>query len=145
LVFLIINLNLKIMTLPKLKNKTICFLLIIALILQSCAVYKKTPVTLNDAATADRKVLAVKSDNTKLKFIRIEQIDGLYYGHIKTKGGTEKIPLTESDLKTIRLLDKTATTIGNISIVVGSLGIVLLVVAAIELANLGDDWGNWSY
>ncbi|HEY4618846.1 MAG TPA: hypothetical protein VIH09_11695 [Flavobacterium sp.] len=133
------------MILPNLKNKTICFFLIMALILQSCAVYKKTPVTLNEAATADGKVLVVKTDNTKLKFKKIEQIDGVYYGLIKTKGQIEKIPLTESDLKTIRLLDKTATTIGNVAIVVGSLGIVLLVVAAIELADWGDDWGNWSY
>lgn len=133
------------MILPNLKNKTICFFLIMALILQSCAVYKKTPVTLNEAATADGKVLVVKTDNTKLKFKKIEQIDSVYYGLIKTKGQIEKIPLTESDLKTIRLLDKTATTIGNVAIVVGSLGIVLLVVAAIELADWGDDWGNWSY
>lgn len=131
------------MRLKNLKSKTVCFLLVIALILQSCSVYKKTPVTLDEAVTADRKVLVVKVDNTKLKFIRIEQTDGIYYGRIKTRGGIEKIPLTENDLKTIRVLDKTATTIGNVAIVVGSLGIVLLVVAAIELASLGDGWGDW--
>ena len=131
------------MRLKNLKSKTVCFLLVIALILQSCSVYKKTPVTLDEAVTADRKILVVKVDNTKLKFIRIEQIDGIYYGRIKTRGGIEKIPLTENDLKTIRVLDKTATTIGNVAIVVGSLGIVLLVVAAIELASLGDGWGDW--
>jgi hypothetical protein len=133
------------MTLPNLKNKTVCFLLVISLILQSCAVYKKTPVTLNEVANANRKILVIKTDNTKMKFKKIEQIDGIYYGLIRTKGRIEKIPLTESDLKTIRALDKTATTIGNVAIVVGSLGIVLLVVAAIELADWGDDWGNWSY
>lgn len=133
------------MTFPNLKNKTVCFFLVIALILQSCAVYKKTPITLNEAVNADRKILVLKTDNTKIKFKKIEQIDGIYYGLIRTKGRIEKIPLTESDLKTIRALDKTATTIGNVAIVVGSLGIVLLVVAAIELADWGDDWGNWSY
>jgi hypothetical protein len=134
------------MRLTNIKNKTICLLLVIALTMQSCSVYKKTTVTLNEAVIADRKVLVVKTDNTKLKFIRIEQIDGIYYGRIKTKSGTKKILLTESDLKTIRVLDKTATTIGNVAIVVGSLGIVLLVVAAIELSNLADDWGDdWSY
>ncbi|TRX02417.1 hypothetical protein [Flavobacterium gawalongense] len=133
------------MRLKNLKSKTVCFLLVIALILQSCSVYKKTPVTLDEAVTADRKVLVVKVDNTKLKFIRIEQIDGIYYGRIKTRGGIEKIPLTESDLKTIRVLDKTATTMGNVAIVVGSIGTVLLVVAAIELSDLGDNWGNWGY
>lgn len=133
------------MRFTSLKNATICFLLAIALILQSCAVYKKTPVNLNEAATTNRKVLVVKADDTKLKFKKIEQIDGVYYGLIKTKGQIEKIPLTESDLKTIRVLDKTATTIGNVAIVVGSLGVVFLVVAAIELSNWGDDWGDWSY
>lgn len=128
-----------------LKTKTACFLVAIAFILQSCGVYKKTSVTLDEAVTADRKVLVVKTDYSKLKFIRIEQIGGMYYGQVENKGKIEKIPLTESDLKTIRLLDKTATTIGNIAIVAGSLGIVLLVVAAIELSNWGDDWGNWSY
>ncbi len=133
------------MKFKKLKTKTVCFLLVIALILQSCAVYEKTSVTLDQAVTADRKVLVVKTDNTKLKFIRIEQIDGIYYGRLKTKGKIEKIPLTESDLKTIRVLDKTATTIGNVAIVVGSLGIVFLVVVAIELSDFADDWGDWGY
>lgn len=128
-----------------LKNKTVSFLLVIALIIQSCNVYKKAPVTVDEAVTANRKILIVKTDNTKLKFIKVEQIDGIYYGRIKVTGKIEKIPLTESDLKTIRVLDKTATTIGNIAIVVGSLGIVFLVVAAVELSNWGDDWDNWNW
>jgi hypothetical protein len=128
-----------------LKTKTVCFLLVLALIFQSCGVYKKTPVTLDEAVAADRKILVVKTDNTKLKFIRIEQIDGMYYGRVKNKGETEKILLTESDLKTIRVLDKTATNIGNIAIVVGSLGVVFLVIAAIELSSWYDDWGDWDY
>ncbi|MFV5702923.1 hypothetical protein ACM55F_13710 [Flavobacterium sp. XS2P12] len=133
------------MRLKNFKTKTVCFLLVIALMLQSCSVYKKTPVTLEEAATTDRKVLVIKSDNTKLKFKRIEQTDGIYYGLLKTRAGIERIPLTESDLKTIRVLDKTATTVGNVAIVVGSLGVVLLVIAAVELSNLGDDWGNWDW
>ncbi|PIF60900.1 hypothetical protein [Flavobacterium sp. 11] len=128
-----------------LKTKTVCFLLVIALIFQSCGVYKKTPVTLEQAVTADSKVLVVNADNKIFKFIRIEQIDGIYYGHLKTKGKIEKIPLTESDLKTIRVLNKTATNIGNIAIVVGSLGVVFLVIAAIELSSWYDDWGDWDY
>lgn len=128
-----------------LKRKTISFLLVIALITQSCSVYKKTAVTIDEAVTADRKILVVKTDNSKIKFKRIEEIDGVYYGLIKTKGRIEKIPLTESDLKTIRVLDKTATTVGNVAIVVGSLGIVVLVIAAIALSNWGDDWNFGTY
>lgn len=132
------------MRLKNFRTKTVCFLLVIALILQSCSVYKKTPVTLEEATATDHKVLVIKSDNTKLKFKRIEQTDGIYYGILKTRAGIERIPLTESDLKTIRVLDKTATTVGNVAIVVGSLGVVLLVVAAAALSSLGD-WGEWDY
>lgn len=132
------------MRLKNFRTKTVCFLLVIALILQSCSVYKKTPVTLGEATATDHKVLVIKSDNTKLKFKRIEQTDGIYYGLLKTRAGIERIPLTESDLKTIRVLDKTATTVGNVAIVVGSLGVVLLVVAATALSSLGD-WGEWDY
>jgi hypothetical protein len=128
-----------------LKNKTVCFLLVIALSLQSCVVYQKAPVTLDEAVVTNRKILVVKTDNTKLKLIDIEKIDGNYYGYIKIKHKIEKIPLTESDLKTIRILDRTKTTIGNVAIVVGSLGIVFLVVAAIELSNWGDDWNLGTY
>ena len=130
------------MKLQNLKNKTVCFFLVIALTLQSCSVYQKTPVTLNDAATANRRILIVKTDNTKIKFKKIEQIDGVYFGLIKTKGRIEKIMLTESDVKNIRILDKTATTVGNVAIIVGSLGIVVLVLTGVALAGLND---NLSY
>ena len=130
------------MKLQNLKNKTVCFFLVIALTLQSCSVYQKTPVTLNDAATANRRILIVKTDNTKIKFKKIEQIDGVYYGLIKTKGRIEKIMLTESDVKSIRILDKTATTLGNVAIIAGSLGFILSVLIGIALAGLND---NLSY
>ena len=130
------------MKLQNLKNKTVCFFLVIALTLQSCSVYQKTPVTLNDAATANRRILIVKTDNTKIKFKKIEQIDGVYYGLIKTKGRIEKIVLTESDVKSIRILDKTATTLGNVAIIAGSLGFILSVLIGIALAGLND---NLSY
>ena len=130
------------MKLQNLKNKTVCFFLVIALTLQSCSVYQKTTVTLNDAATANRRILIVKTDNTKIKFKKIEQIDGVYYGLIKTKGRIEKIMLTESDVKSIRILDKTATTLGNVAIIAGSLGFILSVLIGIALAGLND---NLSY
>ena len=131
------------------KRKCVCVFLGFVFLLQSCAVYQKTPVSITEAAATNHKVLIIKTDDTKLKLKKIEQIDGIYYGITKDNGKIAKIPLSESDIKTIRVLDKTVTTIGNVAIVVGSMGIVLLVVAAIELSNelsnWGDDWGDWDY
>lgn len=127
-----------------LKNKTISFLLVIALLLQGCVVYKKAPVTLDEALVSSKKILIIKTDGTKLKLRNIEKMDSIYYGYLRTKGKIVKIPLTESDLKTIRLKDPTLSTIGNALIVMGTLGLVLAVVFAIALSNWDSSWGDWS-
>lgn len=133
------------MKLTNIKNKAICFLLAFTLVLQSCSVYKKTSVNLEEAYNSDTKVLIVKIDNTKLKFNRIKQYEGNYYGTLKTKGHMDNVPLVESDIKSIRVLDKTTTTIGNLAIIIGSVGIVFLVIAAIELSNWDFDSGTITF
>jgi hypothetical protein len=48
--------------------------------LQSCAVYQKTAVSL-DEARLQTKVLITKTDGAKLKLKKVEQINGTYYGY----------------------------------------------------------------
>jgi hypothetical protein len=50
-----------------------------ALMLQSCAVYQKTAVSLDEAAASNKKVLITKLIE-KLKQ-KVEQINGTYYGY----------------------------------------------------------------
>ncbi|NGY38604.1 hypothetical protein FQU23_013935 [Flavobacterium sp. XN-5] len=121
------------MKLKKIKCKIICALLTLGLLFQSCVVYQNQTVSLDDAVASDRKVLITKVDGAELKLIKIEKLDGKYYGHLKVKGGTEKVNIIENDVKNVHLKNKTASTIGNIGIVVGS-GMVLfatLIVVAI--------------
>nr|WP_315162313.1 hypothetical protein [uncultured Flavobacterium sp.] len=125
-----------------LKKKSICLLITLALLLQSCVVYKKTPSTINEAVDSKAKVLVVKTNDEKLKLIKIEKIDGNYFGEIKTRKGIEKIPLSENDIKTIRIKNKSASTLGNVFIVIGSLGVVFIVVAAIELQDFNVGFGE---
>lgn len=118
------------------KSKFASLLLAFLIVLQSCVAYKKETSTLDEAAATNGKVLVVKTDDTKLKLTKIEQIDGVYYGSIKAKNGVEKIPLTESDLKRISVFDKTASTLGNIGIVTVTLGVLFLMTAAISLQDM---------
>ena len=124
------------------KSKITCLLLAILIALQSCVAYKNKTSTLDEAAATNGKVLVVKTDDTKLKLTKIEKIDGAYYGSIKTKNGFEKIPLTESDLKRVSVLDKRASTWGNIGIIVGSLGIVFIIIAAVSVQDMDIDLGE---
>lgn len=114
------------------KSKFTSLLLSVLIALQSCAAYKDNSSTLDEAVATNGKVLVVKNDGAEFKLIKIEQIDGVYYGSIKTKIGIEKVRLNESDLKRISVWDKTASTWGTIGIIAGSLGIVLLIIFSIS-------------
>jgi len=116
-----------------LKNKFISMILVLMLMLQSCTVYQKTAVTLDEAAASSRKTLITKTDGAKLKVKRVEKRDGTFYGIAKVEGKTEKITLVENEIKTVRVLNKTATTFGNIGIVTGSAIVIFTTVAILAI------------
>jgi hypothetical protein len=118
------------------KSKFICLLFSFLIALQSCVAYKDTSSTLDDAVATNGKALVVKMDGTEFKLIKVEQIDGIYYGSMKTRIGIEKVRLNESDLKRISVLDKAASTWGTVGIVLGSLGIIALII----LGASGQDY-----
>ena len=116
------------MTLSYFKNKSICIVLIFVLILQSCTVYKRTPVSLEVAAATNNKVLVTSSKNAILHYKKIQQIDGIYYGVQIVKGKFVKIPLTQNEIKTIYIKDKTTSTILTIGIIVIPIAIVVIII-----------------
>jgi hypothetical protein len=109
--------------------------------LQSCSIYKKPPASLDEAARANARSVVVKTDNSKQEFIRITQVDNEYYGEVKTISGTKKVLLSETDIKSIRVLDKTATTLTNLGIIVIPVAAVLVI---ISLSSLDLDLGSSS-
>lgn len=127
------------------KSKLVCVSLVFVILLQSCSVYQKTPVPIEDAATSNNKVLVITNNDTKLKLKKIELIDGKYYGISEDKDRKiTRIPLNESDMKTIRILNKSASTWGTIGIVAGSLLVIIGIIGYYEMENmdLGVDWGE---
>ena len=125
------------------KSKLVCVLLIFVVLLQSCAAYHKTPVSIEDAVTSNNKVLVFTNNDAKLKLKKIELIDGKYYGISEDADRKiKRIPLNESDIKAIRVLDKSASTWGTIGIVAGSLLVIIGIIgyAAMENMDLGISW-----
>ena len=116
------------------KKKLLCGFLIFTFLLQSCSIYQKTPVSIAKAIIINKKVLITKTDDTKQKFRKIEQIDGRYFGIIIANGNLVNVPLVESEIKSIRPLDKTASTMATVGIVSGSV-IILLSIIGINAAN----------
>jgi len=125
------------------KRKCVCVFLIFVLLLQSCAVYHKTPVPIQDAVTSNNKVLVITNNDSKLKLKKIERIDGKYYGISEDEDRKIiKVPLNESDIKSIRVLDKSASTWGTIGIVTGSLLVIFGVIGYFAVENMDLDI-NW--
>ncbi len=112
------------MRLSNSNKKMTSILLATSFSLQSCAVYKKN-MTLNEAENAKLKTLIVTTDNVKHKYYRIVKIDDKYYG--ETKGKTKKTLLSENEIKSIRVFDKTATTIRYTEIILVTLGTAILI------------------
>lgn len=106
--------------------------------LQSCVAYKSSTSTLDEAVASNCRVLAVRTDDTEFKLLKVERIDSVYYGTLKTKKGIEVIKLNESDFKRISVKDKKASTWGTIGIIAGSLGIVMSIVEIIVNESLDD-------
>ena len=121
-------------TIMYLKKKLVCGSLIFVLLLQSCTVYQKTPVSYLEATAINKKVVITKTDDSKHKYRKIEQIDGQYFGIIKSNGNLVNVPLKESDIKSIRLLNKTASTLATIGIISGAV-IILSGIIGINAAN----------
>ena len=127
------------------KRKCVCVFLIFVFLLQSCVAYHKTPVSIEDAVTSNNKVLIITNKDTKLKLKKIELIDGRYYGIMEDEDRKIiKTPLNESNIKTIRVLDKSASTWGTIGIVAGSLLVIVGIIgySAMENMDLGVNWGE---
>jgi hypothetical protein len=120
------------------KRKLVCGFIIFSFLLQSCTVYQKTPVSIGEAATTNKKVVITKTDDTKHKFRRIEQINGQYFGNIKSNGNIVNVPLVESDIKSIRPLNKAASTLVTVGIISGAV-IILWGIIGINAANNAAD------
>lgn len=102
--------------------------------MQSCTIYQKNPVSISEARATNNKVLVTKVDDTKKKYRNIEQIDGQYFGIVKLNGNLVKFPLNESEIKSIRPLNETASTLATIGIFSG-VALILLNIIVINAAN----------
>lgn len=102
------------------------------ILFQSCRVYHRDSVSLNQAVKEGKRVKIKTIDNKTLKFKRIIYEDGEYYG-IKPITFMNKvykiIPLNQNKLQSIRLHNKTWSIIYGVGISIVIISIVMIVIA----------------
>lgn len=91
----------------KKQSRIFSLLLIVLLFFQSCQVYKSKSSTLDDAVVSKHRVKIHTKTGTKIKYKKIVQQDGMYYGLIK--GDTIQIDIAKIDR--LRLKNNSLSTI----------------------------------
>ena len=109
----------------KMLLKIVVFLISSLVMLQSCTVYKSSATTLDEAFKSNTKTKVITTDNQTLKFMRIDFIDGKYYGISKTSQKLEDIPLDKNKIKSIKVKNKTVSAILNVGTPVALVGLTL--------------------
>ncbi|MEW5676940.1 hypothetical protein ABGT15_11565 [Flavobacterium enshiense] len=92
------------------KTGTSIFLTLLIL-LQSCTVYQRTPISIDEAVAYNRSVKVITVTDRKLKFKRIEKTDSVYYGLQKSGGKIQKIALNPNNIKAIKKPDRVTSTL----------------------------------
>ena len=108
-------------------RKGLALIISFILIIESCSVYKSTPVSLQEAVQKNTKVKLITKENEKLKFRYLVKDDNTYYGISKQGGAKVKTPIDENLVSTIRLKDKTMSTILTIAfpvVMISSLALI---------------------
>lgn len=94
--------------------KLLALFFVITFLLQSCVVYQKTPVSLEQASKQVLKAKVKTINNETYQLHRIEFENGKFYGVQKVKGKKVRITLNTNEFSKIKLQDKTMSTILSI-------------------------------
>lgn len=128
-------------------------ILTVLVLMQSCSIYHSKTVSIDDAINFDDKVKIKSPDADVYKFEKITKVDGKIYGLAKKKSSTAKelndqiiwknsdeknasILLTDKNISSVHLKNKSASTIVSIVIPVAALGLVIGI-SALAVENSG--------
>jgi len=121
--------------------RTIASILILLMLFQSCTVYKKTTITLDQAAQKESKVKVKIINNETLKFNRISRENGNFFGIKEAQGEITKTPLDSRNVISIKEKDESSSTIVTILAVAGS--VVAIIVLAFLISGGPDIGLSW--
>lgn len=95
---------------------------------QSCKVYRSEAVTLEQASQEFKRVKIKTNTNEVLKFRGIKVEDNKFYGVKKVKRELVNIPLEDSAIKSVKIVNETMSTVLTIAfpvaLIIGALVII---------------------
>lgn len=120
-------------------DKPLLFFIVLLLLLQSCSVYQKKSIDLEQASKNGNKTRVTLIDNRKIILKKIEFQDSIYYGSMYAKKGIIRVPLDRNKIKRIQEIDKSASTIVSVAAVTIPVGLLIVVINALAASS---DWST---
>lgn len=91
--------------------RSVSFLLTFLILFQSCRVYKREMVTLDDAISEGKRVKIRAFDNMTYTYRSVEKVDGIYYGIKMKRKEMIRTPIDTNNIKKVKLHNKTMSII----------------------------------
>ena len=107
--------------------KQIALLFSIILLISSCVTYKATSLTIDELVKTQEKVRVEYKDSKIQRFQNLVLENGTYFGMMKEKLQTVKKPIEVESIKSVRVYDRTKSTIVTIGVHVLLVGIAYFV------------------
>ncbi len=123
-------------------SKYPAFLVSLLLVLQSCGVYYKTPVSLDEAVSNGDKVKILNTAGKQIKYKKVVQDEGQFYGLNKKGGEWVRVPILADDINTVRLKNKKASTWVTVLAVGVPITALVILVATADFGIGGISWGG---
>ena len=120
----------------KTRLKIIAWFLATLILFQSCVVYHKTPMTLQEASKERLRTKVKTSYHKDYKFSYIIVEDGVYYGVTDKFNMVNKTPLYEDKVLEIVQENKSASAWTSLATFVG----VPVLVISIGVIAMAEDW-----
>ena len=114
--------------------KPIALLLTALLLMQSCIVYHKTPITLEKASQEHRRTKIKTADDKTYKFKYITHENGVFYGINKSHGKPVKTSLYNEEVTGVYDINDAASTLTTVTTIIG-VPVVLLGLLYIAFAE----------
>ena len=111
----------------------VLFFLVTLIIVQGCAVYKSTPVSIEEATNEGYPVKVKTIDNKTATYHHIEMRDGKYYGIKHVDRQQIVVPLKKGEINTILEKNKPKSTQKTAGLI--ALPIVAVVAVVVALAT----------
>ena len=127
------------------KTTALSVFLAFVMLSQSCRVYDAGSLTVDQAVASESFVKIRRHEGKPLKYKRLIEEDGKYYGITKKRGKEIKHEISIDTIKKIKRKNKTWSTIATIT---GGSAIALLTIVTIALASFDlnfDGLGGWTW